>query len=113
SFTRAEVPAGVGTMRLFSRKFADALLKFPERRPVWGPIMHALGFRNVTVTLPDTESRKSSSYSFSKRARLAMDFLIANTSIPFTLISYLSGFLFLASAIYAAVILVQYLFMGA
>lgn len=112
SLTRSEIPAGVGTMRLFSRKFADALLRFPERRPVWGPIMHALGFRHVTVRLPEVHGRNNSTYSFTKRVRLAMDFLIANTSIPFTLLAYLSGILFAATLIYAGAILVQYLVMG-
>jgi glycosyltransferase involved in cell wall biosynthesis len=111
-FTRSEVAAGVGTMRLFTRKFAKALLTFPERRPVWGPIMHALGFRHATIRLPRTEKRKVSTYNFMKRLHLAMDFLIANTSIPFTLILFTSITLFASSLIYAAVILIEYSFNG-
>ena len=100
-------------MRLFSRKFADALINFPERRPVWGPIMHSLGFRHVTVNLPETGARRTSTYNLSKRIRLALDSLIVNTSVPFTLIFYAAAALFIASFLYAAAILIQYLFMGA
>lgn len=112
-FTRSEAPAGVGTMRLFSRRFRDALMKFPERRPVWGPIMHALGFRHKVISLPDTGPRSRSSYNLAKRARLAMDFMIANTSAPFSVIFFVAFALFAISIGYALVILAQYLFFDA
>lgn len=111
-FTQSEVAEGVGTLRLFSRRFADALLRYTERRPVWGPIMHALGFRQATIRLPDTGPRRQSGYSFVKRARLAMDVLVANTSVPFSLIFGVALTLFAVSFGYAAVVLAQYLFFG-
>jgi dolichol-phosphate mannosyltransferase len=110
SIIRSKLPETIGTLRLFSRKFADALLQFSERRPVWGPLMHGMGFRHTVVDLPEHAERQASGYTALKRIRLALDFLVANTAIPFMLVFLASLVLFVGTFIYSAVILVQYLF---
>ncbi len=110
SILRSSVPETVGTFRLFSRKFADAMLQHPERRPVWGPIMHGMGFSHSVVHLHDRIERSTSSYTFLKRARLGLDFLVANTAIPFAVIFLTSLLLFAGTFLYAAVIIIQALF---
>lgn len=106
----SETLKGIGTFRLFTRKFANALLRFTERRPVWGPLMHGLGFRHAVVQLPDGDPRGNSGYSRKKRAQLALDFVVANTSLPFFIIFLFALFLFVATIAYAGVIVIRSLF---
>lgn len=101
------------TMRGFNRKVLDAILRHGERRPVYGPLIVGLGFSSTTilVEMPAHKGRQSS-YSFLKRLRLALDYLIGYTNLPAVFFLAASGLAFVATAIYTAIILFQYFVSG-
>lgn len=103
----------MATMRGFNRNVLGAILRYGERRPVYGPLIAGLGFTSETL-LVELPSRKGqvSSYTFGKRLRLAGDYLIGYTNIPSTFFMAASALAFLATFIYSAVITFQYLFLG-
>jgi dolichol-phosphate mannosyltransferase len=111
--TGARTSNNTATMRGFNRNVLGAILKYGERRPVYGPLIAGLGFTSETLVV-ELPSRKGhiSSYTFGKRLRLAGDYLIGYTNIPSTFFMAASGLAFLGTLIYSAAITFQYLFMG-
>ena len=103
----------MATMRGFNCKVRDAILRFGERRPVYGPLITALGFtsKTIKVELPQRKGRNSS-YTFGKRLRLAGDYLIGYTNLPSTFFMAASGIAFLATLTYSALIAIQYVVFG-
>ena len=103
----------IGTMRGFNRKVLAAIFRFGERRPVYGPLITELGFKQaiVDVAVQDKKGRQSS-YSFKKRMSLALDYIIGYTTLISKFFMIASTVAFLASLIYAIVIFVQYVLVG-
>lgn len=108
---KAVLGKNIGTMRGFNRKVLNAILRFGERRPVYGPLITSLGFEQAIVDVKvDGVKGKTSSYTFSKRLKLAVDHMIGYTSI-ITVFFMIAGFVaFLGSLGYAGLIVIQYLF---
>lgn len=105
--------ADIGVMRGFTRKVRDAILRFEERRPVYGPLTTSVGFKQGVVDVPLMQDKGGqSNYTFSKRARLAIDYLIGYTNIPVYFFLIASVASFVGSFGYGAVIVVQYLIFG-
>ena len=100
------------TMRGFSDKVLNAILKYQERRPVYGPLITGLGFKQGYIERPSLVKRSTSSYSFKKRLRLAVDYLIGYTNIPSVFFIFASFLAFFGSLIYSSIILFQYYFLG-
>lgn len=103
----------MATMRGFNRKAHAAILKYGERRPVYGPLIAGLGFTSdvIQVELPQRKA-STSSYTFKKRLNLAADYLIGYTNLPSAFFMTASMTAFLATLIYSAVIMFQYVFLG-
>lgn len=80
--TNSQVPAGIRTFRCFERKVLDALLKYHEREIVYGPLMHYLGFKSITIELPHNRRERDSSYTFLNRLALGLDALFSYSNIP-------------------------------
>jgi glycosyltransferase involved in cell wall biosynthesis len=67
---------GAATFRIFTRKIRDELLKYGEQGPVFGPLMHQLGFRFDLVDVErDASSAPKSRYGLARRLRLAKPLL--------------------------------------
>ncbi len=98
------------TMRGFNNRVLDAILRYGERRPVYGPLITGLGFRQgfIAQTRPRNPDTKSS-YNLSKRLRLAIDYLIGYTNIAAGFFLFAGVFASLGSLTYAGIIIVQYL----
>lgn len=69
--------------RLMTRNYVDRLLEFGDVEPFLGALLELNGFRQVAVPCPKT-SRGSSSYTFSRRLRLALDAMFALGAKPMT-----------------------------
>lgn len=113
SIAKADHTPNIATMRGFSRKVLDAILRYRERRPVYGPLMVGMGFPSTTieVEMPDRKGINSN-YNLAKRVRLAMDYLVGYTNLPAVFFMVASGISFLATTAYSASIIIQYLIMG-
>jgi polyisoprenyl-phosphate glycosyltransferase len=72
------IPPNLGTYRAFSSSVRDALLDYPERSAVYGPLMAQMGFSNVYVQVArDEAAGRTSSYTFRRRLALAMSSIIS------------------------------------
>jgi glycosyltransferase involved in cell wall biosynthesis len=109
----ATVPLNIGTFRAFNRTVLGAVLKFPEVNILYGPLMFYIGFTISYVSLPYVNRPHGrSSYTFTKRLRLAADSLISYTDIPHRLTILLGALLLLGTLSYGLVVLMQYLLVG-
>ncbi len=116
SFSRlagVDVPRSIGTYRAFNRKFRTAVLSYPERRPLYGPLMLYMGFTAAFVPVrrrPTTAER--SGYTFLQRLGLAADTLISYTNVPHRVLLLSGSALAAASALYLVILIVDYLVRG-
>lgn len=108
--TATRVPRNVGTFRVFTRRFLDAVLEYPERNILFGPLMFHIGFEFATVPVQhDPRHRGTSSYSFRKRLQLAINSLLTYTDIPQRVLVNVGGLIVLFSAVYSVSLVVKYL----
>ena len=116
SFSRlahVDVPHSIGTYRAFTRKFREALLSYPERRPLYGPLMLYMGFTAAFVPVHRQPSKTGASgYSLRKRLGLAIDTLASYTNVPHRILLALGTVLTAASALYLVVLVVDYFVRG-
>lgn len=108
--TGARVPPRVGTFRLFSRRFLDAVLSYPERNILFGPLMFHMGFQSATVAVQHVERAGSrSAYTFRKRLALAVNSLLNYTDLPHRLLVSMGSMILLGSGLYLVALLVKYI----
>lgn len=108
-----KVPLNIGTFRAFNRKFLEAMLRFEESNILYGPLMFYMGFTSTYVELPYLERQHGkSSYTFTKRLKLAVNSLVSYTDIPHKASIWFGSSLLLASLLYGFLVLVQYLAFG-
>lgn len=114
NYTNKEIRGkNIGTMRGFNRKVLNAILRFGERRPVYGPLITGLGFKQTVIDVQVyTKRGQQSSYSFKKRASLALDYMIGYTSLVSKFFLLASTIAFLVSFIYGLIIFGQYILFG-
>lgn len=117
SFSRVanvEVPQSIGTYRAFNRTFREALLRYPERGALYGPLMLYMGFKTsfIPVQRKDRADGDRSSYGFLKRMSLAVDTLVSYTNVPLRLLVIMGAAISALSAIYLGVLIVDYFIRG-
>lgn len=107
--TCTKVPNKIGTLRVFRNVVQNALLRYPERNVLYGPLMFFVGFRSTTVTVHrPPRPRGRSGYTFTKRLVLALNSLLSYTDIPHRLLMG-SGFGILClTALYILALLARY-----
>lgn len=72
----------VGTLRAFDEKVRRALLSYREQGIVYGPLMATLGFKTSVVGVQRrVVGGRESSYTWTKRFRLASNALLSNTAL--------------------------------
>ena len=106
------VPRQLGTFRAFTRKVGNALRAFPERDVVYGPLMFYVGFNYVTVPVERGTRTGRSSYTFTKRLRLAVNSLITYSDLAPRLLASAGVVMIVAPLLYGGTVLLQYLFSG-
>ena len=103
----------IGTFRGFNRVVRAALLQHPERAIVYGPLMHAFGFRTLVLDLPrSARSHSKSSYTFWMRLDLAVNVLMSYSTFPYKIMMSAGAILILCSFGYMVVVVIQKLFFG-
>jgi glycosyltransferase involved in cell wall biosynthesis len=116
SFSRlaqVDVPHAIGTYRVFTRAFREALLSYPERRPLYGPLMLYMGFTASFVPVRRKPSRaRKSGYTMFKRLGLALDTLASYTNVPHRIVLLVGTVLTSLSALYLAALVVDYVVRG-
>lgn len=108
--TRSNVPANIGTFRLFTRRFLEAVLSYPERNILFGPLMFFVGFHSVTVPVPHNVRKGSrSAYTFAKRLNLAINSLLSYTDVPHRFLIAFGGLISIGSLAYMVLVVVGHL----
>lgn len=111
--THIDVPQSIGTYRAFTRKFREAVLSYPERRPLYGPLMLYMGFTSAFVPVTRQPSRaRTSGYTMLKRLGLAIDTLASYTNVPHRILLLLGTVLTALSGLYLAVLVIDYIVRG-
>jgi glycosyltransferase involved in cell wall biosynthesis len=111
--TSFDVPQSIGTYRAFNRAFREAVLSYPERRALYGPLMLSMGFRAAFV--PVTRRRREggkSGYTFASRLTLAIETLVSYTNVPHKVLVFTGFVISLLSASYLVALIVDYLVEG-
>jgi glycosyltransferase involved in cell wall biosynthesis len=82
-FTQLRLPKGLAVMRMFSRRFAEKFLQYPEQnRFIEGIFMH-IGMRQTTLTIEQAERFAGvSKFTFKKKMKLAFDAILDFSDIP-------------------------------
>jgi glycosyltransferase involved in cell wall biosynthesis len=107
---RAVHVANVGTLRAFDSRVREALLSFPERGVVYGPLMSTIGFKTVVVPVKRRHiAGHDSSYSMKRRIQLASTAMLSNTAIVGRAVLWLGLLLSVFTGGYFLVVLAQYL----
>jgi polyisoprenyl-phosphate glycosyltransferase len=110
---RADVPQDIGTLRLLTRKMLDAVLSYREYQILFGPLMFFIGYDSAYIEVQrDAPPGRVSSYSFSKRLRLAKDSLISYTNLPSNLLLGAGAGILAAVTLYMVFILLQFVLGG-
>jgi polyisoprenyl-phosphate glycosyltransferase len=113
SMVGVQLPRNLGTYRLFTRDFRAAVLDYPESTAVYGPLMAQMGFNASYVeVLRSAPTGRKSSYSFRKRARLAMNTILTYSDVPYRAVSWSGVALVVASLAYLVLLLGQYAIYG-
>ena len=108
-----DLPRNLGTYRVFTRDFRDAVLAYPESTAVYGPLMAQMGFSAAYVEVHrSAPTGRKSSYSFRKRARLAMNTMLTYSDVPYRAVSWSGVALVAASLAYLILLLGQYAIYG-
>lgn len=111
SFSKAanvDVPRSIGTYRVFTRQFRESLLSYPERRPLYGPLMLYMGYKATFVPVERQQGSRRSSYSFAKRLALAAETLVSYTNVPHRILLLMGSALVTTSALYLCVLVIDY-----
>jgi polyisoprenyl-phosphate glycosyltransferase len=111
--TSMDVPQSIGTYRVFNRAFREALLSYPERRAVYGPLMLSMGFRAAFVPVNRRpRAGGGSSYTFTARLSLAVETLVSYTNVPHRVLVFGGFIVSLLSTTYLVVLIVEYFVQG-
>jgi len=107
--TRTHVPRDIGTFRAFTAEFLNAVMTYPERNILFGPLMFHVGFKSETVTVPHDERKTGKSgYSFSKRLKLAIDSILSYTDLPHRVLLNMGILTLTISGLYILALLGRY-----
>jgi glycosyltransferase involved in cell wall biosynthesis len=104
-----DVPRSIGTYRVFNRKFREGVLSYPERRPLYGPLMLYMGFTAAFVPVNRQPARAGQSgYTLAKRLALAADTLVSYTNVPHRILLFTGSALAAASGLYLGALVIDY-----
>jgi dolichol-phosphate mannosyltransferase len=104
-----DLPRNLGTFRALTAEYRDAVLEYPERAAVYGPLMAQMGFSQAWVEVErEQSSREGSSYTFRRRLALAINTIVTYADLPHRLLTWGGSLLMLATIAYLAVVVVQY-----
>lgn len=99
-------------MRLMTKRYAQALCAFPEKHFFFAGMVETTGFKQVPISLPKSY-KGSTSYSFWKRLRTAIEGIISFTKKPLTFFVMIGLCVSVVSFMMAAYLVLRTLFGGA
>jgi len=111
--SRVEIPAGAGDFRLMDRKVVDALKSLPERSRFMKGLYAWVGFETVRLEYePLARHAGKSRFGFGRAFMLALTGMLAFSSVPLRVMTFLGLTLALAALGYAGWVVVEYFTFG-
>ena len=84
------MPRSIGTYRVFTRQFREAILGYPERRPLYGPLMLYMGFTAAFVPVRAAAAAEGTEQLHVRQALgLAVETLVSYTNVPHRILLFL------------------------
>ena len=114
SMTSVEIPPNAGDFRLLDRKILDVINKMPERHRFMKGIFAWPGFKVASIEFQANirANETSSSWSFFKLWRFALDGLFSFSSAPLKWWTYIGVLSAIGAFVYLAITLIQKIFFG-
>lgn len=107
--TDVHIPDNLGTYRAFTTRVRHALLDYPERNAVYGPLMAQMGYDHGFITVVRSKPvGRATSYNFRRRFALAVSSVISYGSILHRFVTWVGVVLTVGSGGYLLVVLAQY-----
>ena len=110
-FFSHKVPRNQTTLRLMRRMYVDSLLLHQERETVIGGLWIVTGYRQIGIAI-EKPVRKGTTYSFHRRWYDLIDAVASFSNAPLIMIFYLGVFISLAAFLFAAYLVLRWLFVG-
>ena len=112
--TSVEIPPNAGDFRLIDRKIVDVINQMPERHRFMKGIFAWPGFKVASIEFQANvrANETSSSWSFFKLWRFALDGLFSFSTAPLKLWTYVGILAALGGFVYGAITVIQKLFFG-
>lgn len=102
-YTGLEIPKGIAVMRMFTREFADNLLKYRETNRFVEGLFMKVGMEYVTIEIDQRERFAGvSKFNFKRKMQLAFDAIFDFSELPLKFAVRL-GFLFILIGIAALI----------
>ena len=105
ALAEVRVHPGVLTERLMRRRYVDAILQMKESTLFLAGMMEWIGFRQMPVAAIRTPRKGPPSYSWLRRAALALDAVTSFSTVPMKIL-FLAGALLAAAAMLGGLFLV-------
>lgn len=105
------LPANLMTVRLMTRRYVDALLRFREREFAIAGLWAITGFRQVGMPV-NKSRRQTTTYTLQRRVTVLVDAVTAFSSRPLIAIFYLGAAILIAASVAAAYLICRRLFFG-
>ena len=113
SLTGYQYPSNIATLRIMSRRFTEAYLRFGEKAPFLDGLQFWLGFKRAFVPIAHQERAQGrSSYNFRRRFLMAMDSIISFSDLPLRLTVVAGAIVAACGFIYALVVIYLRLFVN-
>jgi len=106
------IPPHSLTARLMTRRYIDQLVRYKEQLSNMIGLWELTGFKQVAVPVRKNPFKGTTTYTFRRRLAVAIYAITAFSSKPLRLIAYLGLLVTALSAIYAIVLVIQYLVLG-
>jgi len=113
SLTDRPMPANAGDFRLLDRKVVDVILQLDEKNLFMKGIFNWLGFKTAHVECVRAERHAgTSSWSFLKLWRFALDGIFSFSSVPLKVWSYIGFFISICAVMYMFFVIIKTLVFG-
>ena len=101
---------GTSAVFLITKKIANELIKFRESNRVINVLLYSIGFKQSFVEYDENKNIRKSSFTFSKRIKIAIDSIVSYSYMPMRIISLLGILLSVFAFIFSIDVILDYYF---
>lgn len=111
--TGLQIPANLGAMRIFSQKFAQEFLRYPERVRFIEGLFMSIGMKRTTIEIENRPRFAGvSKFTLNRRIKLATNAMLAFSDLPLRFMASLGLLGVLASSLFGVYFVLRKLMFG-